>query len=105
MPTPRASGTESNNLALAGAADASGGDKVHMITSAFEHPSVPEPYRRLQRRTVEVKFLRPDSAGPVDPDDLRCALRPGTRLVSIMAANNVVGKDGLQVRLEGLWIG
>ena len=84
------SGTESDNLAMLGAlADRQG--PVHVITSAFEHPAVLEPCRFLARQGVEVTFLPVGTDGIVRAEALAAALRPTTRLVSIMAANNVVG--------------
>ena len=86
-----ASGTESDNLAIIGLVEALDHRENHVITSAIEHPAVLEPCRYLQQRGLEVTYLPVDSQGLVSPDDLRKALRPTTRLVSIMAANNVVG--------------
>jgi cysteine desulfurase len=86
-----ASGTESNNLALFGVIEALGIQDKHLITSAIEHPAVLEPCRCLEQRGVKVTYLPVDGDGLVHPEDLRQALRPATRLVSIMAANNVVG--------------
>jgi cysteine desulfurase len=86
-----ASGTESDNLALTGIIEASGGHENHVITSAIEHSAVLETCRSLERRGVEVTYLAPDSEGLIDPDELAGAFRPTTRLVSIMTANNVVG--------------
>jgi cysteine desulfurase len=86
-----ASGTESDNLALTGIIDALGGHENHVITSAIEHPAVLETCRSLERRGVDVTCLPSDSDGLIDPDELAGAFRPTTRLVSVMAANNVVG--------------
>jgi cysteine desulfurase len=86
-----ASGTESDNLALTGIIEARGEHENHIITSAIEHPAILETCRSLERRGVEVTYLRCDSEGLVDPDELARAFRPTTRLVSIMTANNVVG--------------
>jgi len=85
-----ASGTESDNLAVLGALAAMNGPK-HVITSAFEHPAVLEPCRFLERQGVEVTYLPVSPEGMVAPEALAAALRPTTRLVSVMAANNVVG--------------
>jgi cysteine desulfurase len=86
-----ASGTESDNLALTGTIGALGADEHHVITSAIEHPAVLETCRNLEKRGVQVTYLPCDSEGLIDPDELARAFRPTTRLVSIMAANNVVG--------------
>ncbi len=81
-----AGATESNNIALNLLAP---GD--HLITSAMEHKSIVIPARRLEKHGVEVTLLTPDSEGFIDPDELRRALRPNTRLVSIEAANGEIG--------------
>ncbi|MGA3091243.1 MAG: cysteine desulfurase family protein [Terriglobales bacterium] len=87
-----ASGTEADNLALLGVF-CRGSDKTpgHMITSAIEHPAIIETCRSLEQNGIQVTYLGVDEYGLVDPDDLGRAFRPNTRLVSIMAANNVVG--------------
>jgi cysteine desulfurase len=86
-----ASGTEADNMALLGVIEGLGQRENHVITSAIEHPAILETTRYLETRGVEVTYLGVDGDGLVNPDDLRKALRPTTRLVSIMAANNVVG--------------
>ena len=86
-----ASGTESDNLAFTGVIEALRAQENHIITSAIEHPAILETCRSLERRGVEVTYLPCDSEGLIDPDELAGALRPSTRLVSIMTANNVVG--------------
>lgn len=85
-------GTESNNLAIKGimlrdfpAADG------HFVTSAIEHPSVAQVAEYLLRLGYAVTVVGCDSNALVDPDDIRKAIRPDTRLVSIMHANNEVG--------------
>ena len=85
------SGTEADNLALAGAIDAAGPGPHHLATSAFEHPAVLETVRALQARGVATSFIPVDGDGLVDPEEVRRALTPRTRVVSVMAANNVVG--------------
>ena len=85
-----ASGTEAANLALLGAV----GQpviKTHVITSAFEHPAVLETCKFLASQGVTVTLLPVTAEGLVDPAALEEAIRPETRLISIMAANNVVG--------------
>ncbi len=86
-----ASGTEADNMALVGAVEALGERDCHVVTSAIEHPAVLETCRYLRRRGVETTDLPVGADGIVDPAALAGALRPNTRLVSIMAANNVVG--------------
>jgi cysteine desulfurase len=85
-----ASGTEADNLALLGVFR-SGREPGHMITSSIEHPAVMETCRFLEQSGVQVTYLPVDQYGMVDPGDVARALRRDTRLVSVMAANNVVG--------------
>jgi cysteine desulfurase len=84
------SGTEADNLAILGAVRMNDGP-AHVVTSSIEHPAVLEPCRFLERFGAKVDYLPVDTHGLVDPESLRGTLRPETRLVSIMAANNVVG--------------
>ncbi len=85
--------TESDNLALFGvvakALDA--GEPAHLITSAIEHHAVLHAAEELERRGARVTYLPVGSEGVVDPDDVRRALRPETRLISLMLANNETG--------------
>lgn len=80
-------GTEGDNLALTGLVKP--GD--HLITSAIEHHAVLLMAERMRDRGVEVTFLPVDASGVVNPDDVRRALRPTTRLISVMMANNEIG--------------
>ena len=85
-------GTESNNLAILGVMlPADAGDGGHLIISAIEHPAVSEPAAYLERCGYEVTVVGCDANGVVDPDRVRAAVRPDTRLVSIMHANNETG--------------
>lgn len=86
-----ASGTEADNLALLGVVEALGWRDIHIITSAIEHPAILETTRYLERHGIAVTYLPVNADGIVEPSALRAALRPNTRLVSIMAANNAVG--------------
>jgi cysteine desulfurase len=81
--------TESDNLAVKGAARAAGGR--HVVTTALEHPAVLEPCRTLEREGFEVVRIGVGPEGIVDAGALREALRPDTALVSVMAANNEIG--------------
>ncbi|MGD1016624.1 MAG: cysteine desulfurase family protein [Roseiarcus sp.] len=83
------SGTEADNLALAAAVGPSGAGCL--VTSAIEHPAVLETARALERGGVAVVRAPVDADGLVDPSDVRERVKPRTRLVSIMAANNVIG--------------
>lgn len=80
-------GTEADNLALFGLARA--GD--HVITSTIEHHAVLNACLRLEELGCEVSSVPVNGAGLVDPDDVRRALRPNTRLISVMTANNETG--------------
>ncbi len=83
--------TESDNLALLGMVRAGGSPGDHIVTSAIEHPAVLDPCRALEREGFELSILPVDGQGLVDPDELRRAIRPRTRLVSVMAANSEIG--------------
>ncbi|MGB8918346.1 MAG: cysteine desulfurase family protein [Candidatus Sulfotelmatobacter sp.] len=80
-------GTEADNLAIAGLASA--GD--HIITSSIEHHAVLHACRHLEETGCEVTYLPVDGRSLVDPEYVRRALRPNTKLISIMMANNETG--------------
>jgi cysteine desulfurase len=80
-------GTESDNLAISGLVKP--GD--HIITSSIEHHAVLFACKHWQETGVEVTYLPVDGRGLVDPDDVRRAIRPNTKLISIMMANNETG--------------
>ena len=80
-------GTEANNLAILGLVNP--GD--HVIASAIEHHAVLNVCRHLETVGVPVTFLRVDGHGRVNPDHVRAAMRPNTRLISVMMANNETG--------------
>jgi cysteine desulfurase len=80
-------GTESDNLAIFGLLQP--GD--HFITTAIEHHAVLHAGHRLRDRGIEVTYLPVDGEGLVNPEDVRRALRPQTRLISVMLANNETG--------------
>lgn len=84
-------GTESDNLALFGAAEAYKKQGNHIITSEIEHPAVSMPLKALARRGFKISFVPVDRFGMVDPDDIEKAINKNTILVSIMHANNIVG--------------
>ena len=85
------SGTEADNLAIEGAALSCDLRDCHLIAGAIEHPAVLACCRHLERLGEALTLLPVDSSGIVDPAGLEKALRPETRLVSVMAANNVTG--------------
>lgn len=84
-------GTESDNLALIGAAMANKRSGNHIITTAVEHPAVSQPALFLQEQGFEVTYLPVDNRGVVKLDALEAVLRPDTILVSVMYVNNEVG--------------
>ncbi|MDH0303421.1 MULTISPECIES: aminotransferase class V-fold PLP-dependent enzyme [unclassified Pseudomonas] len=82
--------TESNNLALKGIAQ--GFDHPgHLITSQLEHKAVLDTAAELERQGWSVTRLAPDAHGLIQADAVQAALRPDTRLVSLMAVNNELG--------------
>jgi len=80
-------GTESDNLAIAGWVAA--GD--HVITSSIEHHAVLHACKHLEKIGCDVTILPVDGRGLIDPSDVRRALRPNTKLISVMMANNETG--------------
>ena len=80
-------GTESDNLAIAGWVAA--GD--HVITSSIEHHAVLHACKHLEKIGCEVTILPVDGRGLIDPSDVRRTLRPNTKLISVMMANNETG--------------
>ena len=80
-------GTEGDNLAIFGIT----GPGDHVITSTIEHHAVLNACKTLESRGYEVTYVPVDGRGLVDPDDVRHALRPNTKLISVMMANNETG--------------
>jgi cysteine desulfurase len=80
-------GTEGDNLAISGLARP--GD--HIITSTIEHHAVLNTCKHLESAGIEVTYVPVDGRGLVDPNDVRRSLRPNTRLITIMMANNETG--------------
>ncbi len=80
-------GTEGDNTAIFGLV--SKGD--HVITSTIEHSAVLNTCKRLEQMGCEVTYVAVNSRSEVNPDEVRNALRPNTRLISIMMANNETG--------------
>ncbi len=83
--------TESNNLAIKGAAQFYKGKGRHIVTCKTEHKAVLDTCRHLEREGFEVTYLDPEQNGLVDLDKLAAALRPDTVLVSLMHVNNEIG--------------
>lgn len=84
-------GTESNNLALKGAAFALRHKGNHIITSSVEHPAITEVCHYLERMGFKITWLPVDSFGRVSPDDTAAAITSDTILISVMHANNETG--------------
>lgn len=80
-------GTEGDNLAISGLVGA--GD--HVISSTIEHHAVLNSCKRLEEMGVAVTYVACDADGVVRPEDVRAALRPETKLISVMMANNETG--------------
>ena len=80
-------GTEGDNTAIFGLLHP--GD--HFITTSIEHSAILEAAKRLARHGVETTFVAPQPSGLIDPVDILRAIRPETRLISVMLANNETG--------------
>jgi cysteine desulfurase len=86
------SGTEADNLAIRGAADAlEPAGRKHLITSAFEHEAVLNTVKALAKRGWRVTFLPVGASGIVEPEALEAAITDDTAVVSVMHANNEIG--------------
>lgn len=83
--------TESDNLAIKGAAAMARRHGQHVLTVQTEHHAVLDPCRRLERDGFQVTFLPVDRNGCVTPEQVAAALTPQTVLVSVMLANNEIG--------------
>jgi len=83
-------GTESDNLAIRGVLEGER-TKMHIVTTAVEHPAVLNPFRRMKAMGHELTILGVNSAGMIDLDELRSVLRNDTALISVMYANNETG--------------
>ncbi len=83
--------TESNNLAIKGAANFYSGKGKHIVTIQTEHKAVIDTVRELERVGFEATYLAPEPDGLVDLEKFRAALRPDTVLASVMLVNNEIG--------------
>ena len=83
--------TESNNLAIKGAANFYSGKGKHLITIKTEHKAVLDTMRELERQGFTATYLAPLENGLVDLDALKAAIRPDTILISVMHVNNEIG--------------
>lgn len=84
-------GTESDNMALKGCAFANSRRGRHLITTQIEHPAVLNTMRYLETMGYQVTYLPVDGSGRISLENLRCAMRQDTILVSVMHTNNEVG--------------
>lgn len=89
--------TESNNIAIKGAAymyersPAGSANRGHIVTCSIEHKAVLDPCKRLQKEGFDVTFIEPPADGIITADMVKAAMRDDTILVSIMWANNEIG--------------
>src|SRR5512135_3558454 len=83
--------TESNNLALKGAAHFYSGKGKHIITMMTEHKAVLDTVRELERQGFSATYLAPEADGLLDLEKFKAALRPDTIIVSVMLVNNEIG--------------
>src|SRR6516164_5287388 len=87
-------GTESDNHAIFGIVHNAPGRTKHVVTTQIEHEAVLNACQSLQKDSggaIEVTYLPVDSAGLVDPEAVRDAIRPQTALITVMQANNELG--------------
>ncbi len=89
-------GTESNNIALQGVVkyiriNGEKDEKIHIITSNIEHPAILNTCKILEGEGVEVTYLNVDKEGIINLNQLKSSIKPHTKLISIMHANNEIG--------------
>ncbi len=84
-------GSESNNLAIKGIAEAYAKKGRHIIASPIEHHSVLHPLKRLERQGYEVSWLTVDKEGRVDPEGIANLIRDDTVLITVTSASNEIG--------------
>ena len=83
--------TESNNLAIKGVVEHNFKEGINIVTSEIEHTSVLDTVKTLESSGVEVRFVKPDIYGLINPKDIESSIDANTVLVSIMTANNEIG--------------
>ncbi|HLP97012.1 MAG TPA: IscS subfamily cysteine desulfurase [Sideroxyarcus sp.] len=83
--------TESNNLALKGAANFYADKGKHIVTVQTEHKAILDTVRELERQGFSATYLAPEPSGLLDLEKLKAALRPDTIIVSVMLVNNEIG--------------
>ncbi len=84
-------GSESDNLAIKGVAEAYKNKGSHIIVFAIEHPAVLETCKYLEKQGYQVTYVLPETNGIVDPEKIKAAITNQTILISVMMANNVIG--------------
>ena len=84
-------GSEANSSVLRGVMELFSGEEIHLITSSIEHHSILNACRDLKALGAEVTYLPVNSNGAVEIPSVKKAIRPNTKLVSIMLANNEIG--------------
>ncbi|HET9218321.1 MAG TPA: cysteine desulfurase NifS [Terriglobia bacterium] len=84
-------GTEADNLAIRGIAEAQKARGRHIISSMIEHHAVLHTCKDLEKQGWEITWLKVSTDGLVNPDDVRRAIRPDTALITVMHANNEIG--------------
>jgi cysteine desulfurase len=84
-------GAEANSWVLQGVVRLYVSEPVHIITTTFEHHSVLNACQDLEFRDISVTYIPVDATGVVSPDEVLASIRPDTKLVSIMLANNEIG--------------
>jgi len=84
-------GSEANSWVLRCVADTYRNEPMHIVTTAIEHHSVLNACRALEQTGIEVTYLPVDKTGRVSVDNVKAAIKPHTKLVSIMLANNEIG--------------
>ncbi|MEA4924663.1 MAG: cysteine desulfurase NifS [Syntrophomonadaceae bacterium] len=84
-------GTESDNMAIIGAAYTYQNRGRHLITSKIEHHAVLDTFKHLERQGYETTYLPVNRLGQVDVETVKQAIRPDTILISLMHANNEIG--------------
>lgn len=84
-------GSEANNLAIKGVARAYREKGKQLLSTPIEHLSVLHPLRSLEREGYEISWLKVDSSGVVDPEEIKKLIRPDTLLISVTLASNEIG--------------
>ena len=101
-------GSETNSWVLGGVTDLYSDESIHIITSSVEHSSILNACHALEARGVDLTYLPVSNDGVISVADIKAAIRPNTKLVSIMLANNEIGtiqpiaEIGAYLRTQGI---